>query len=172
MLQAPSDGYIPHDSYLVSRHGDGVPGARDGYAAADADVDDAHGRARVAGYPGDGGAAHAAGYSSTSPTSRMVDDGGGDMYRPPGPKGERLAEWVMSIIAQQGGRVIGANLGSALASSNGSLYKNIKGKTHGVIGVFCTAANLTTTTSQAERETCKIQRVCACAVSSQRGTAA
>jgi hypothetical protein len=59
--------------------------------------------------------------SGGSPAAEVLDD-----FRSP-PKVLRLVAWVESIIVQQGGRVIGANLGSALASSNGSLYKAIKG---------------------------------------------
>jgi hypothetical protein len=40
---------------------------------------------------------------------------------------KRLVKWVEYFIRQHGGRVIGANLGSALASSNGALYRAIKG---------------------------------------------
>jgi hypothetical protein len=39
----------------------------------------------------------------------------------------RLVKWVEYFIRKHGGRVIGANLGSALASSNVTLYRVIKG---------------------------------------------
>ncbi len=40
---------------------------------------------------------------------------------------KKLIKWVEYFIRQHGGRVIGANLGSALASSNGPMYRTIKG---------------------------------------------
>lgn len=39
---------------------------------------------------------------------------------------KKLIKWVEYFIRQHGGRVIGANLGSALASSNGAMYRTIK----------------------------------------------
>lgn len=43
---------------------------------------------------------------------------------------KKLVKWVEYFIRQHGGRVIGANLGSALASSNGAMYRAIKGASH------------------------------------------
>jgi hypothetical protein len=73
-----------------------------------------------------GGGLHGGGLSMGGGTSSASEGDGGDDFRSP-PKVLRLVSWVESIILHQGGRVIGANLGSALASSNGSLYKAIKG---------------------------------------------
>lgn len=45
----------------------------------------------------------------------------------PGPaEARRLVRWIEMVIRQHGGRVIGANLGSALANSNSALYRSIK----------------------------------------------
>lgn len=45
---------------------------------------------------------------------------------------KKLIKWVEYFIRQHGGRVIGANLGSALASSNSAMYRAIKGKYGGL----------------------------------------
>jgi len=43
---------------------------------------------------------------------------------------KKLIAWIAGIIQQHGGRIIGANLGSALAGSNSALYRSIKSQ-HG-----------------------------------------
>lgn len=82
------------------------------------------------------------------PYGRVRPPPAGSLYRPPvvgGPPGppfhqldtlpplslseddcQALAAWVDSVIRQNGGRIMGANLGSALANSNRTLYRKIK----------------------------------------------
>ena len=50
---------------------------------------------------------------------------GGDMSRR---RQAQLVNWVESVIRRHGGRIQGANLGSALAGDNVSLYRSVKGK--------------------------------------------
>ena len=78
------------------------------------------------GIGGSGGGSSGGGGSLSMMTHPGAEVDVGEDFRSP-PKVLRLVSWVEGIILHQGGRVIGANLGSALASSNGSLYKAIKG---------------------------------------------
>ena len=50
---------------------------------------------------------------------------GGDMSRR---RQAQLVNWVESVIRRHGGRIQGANLGSALAGDNVSLYRSVKGE--------------------------------------------
>ncbi len=53
---------------------------------------------------------------------------------------EALAAWVDSVIRQNGGRIMGANLGSALSNANRTMYRKIKCRWLCVCALACVFA--------------------------------